>query len=94
MNPRLQDCKTVGIFISIPKSWDLGEKVIDVSQYPVLDHHCHAFLPEKEEAKGELFAQFFSWSPVPLEQSENLILFRKILIELKRILGTILDRYA
>jgi predicted TIM-barrel fold metal-dependent hydrolase len=65
--------------------------MIDVSRYPVLDHHCHAFLPEKEEAKGELFAQFFSWSPVPVEQSENLILFRKILIELKRILGTSSD---
>ena len=52
--------------------------MIDLSEYPVLDHHCHAFLPEKEEEKGELFAQFFSWSPVPLEQSENLILYRKI----------------
>jgi len=61
--------------------------MIDLSEYPVLDHHCHAFLPEKEEEKGELFAQFFSWSPVPLEQSENLILYRKILTELRRVLG-------
>jgi predicted TIM-barrel fold metal-dependent hydrolase len=61
--------------------------MINLSEYPVLDHHCHAFLPEKEDEKGISFAQFFHWTKAPEEENENLILYRKIITELARVLS-------
>jgi len=63
-------------------------KIIDLSDYPVVDDHCHPFLPSMEP---KLFAQNFNWSsifpPVPVEQTEDLILYRRTISELARFLG-------
>jgi len=60
--------------------------MIDLSQYSVVDSHCHPFLPEKEK---EEFYQLFNLStlPIPKLHSENVILYRKVMKELARTLG-------
>lgn len=60
--------------------------MIDLSEYPVVDSHCHAFLPEKEE---EGFDQMFNLSTlsIPRLHTENTIFYRKVITELARVLG-------
>ncbi|MEM2939400.1 MAG: amidohydrolase family protein [Candidatus Bathyarchaeia archaeon] len=60
--------------------------VINLHEYQVIDNHCHAFLPQKEEKKGVSLAQHFQWAMLPEEQCENLILYKRVLIELARVL--------
>ncbi len=68
---------------------------IDLSQYPVVDSHCHPFLPGKEEKilvgterRRKRFDQLFSVSllPNPKLHTENVILYRKVMKELSRVL--------
>ena len=60
--------------------------MVDLSECPVLDHHAHAFLPEKEDEKGATFAQFFHWTIAPESENENYVLYRRVLKELARVL--------
>ena len=60
--------------------------MVDLSECPVLDHHAHAFLPEKEDEKGATFAQFFHWTIAPEIENENYVLYRRVLKELARVL--------
>lgn len=69
---------------------------IDLSQYPVVDSHCHPFLPGKEEkilvGKERIrkrFDQLFGVSlfPNPKLHTENVIFYRKAMKELARVLG-------
>ena len=60
--------------------------MLDASDWPVLDHHAHAFLPEKEQEKGENLAQFFHWTVAPQFENENYVLYRRLLKELARVL--------
>jgi predicted TIM-barrel fold metal-dependent hydrolase len=70
--------------------------MIDLSSYPVVDSHCHPFLPNKEifpkGAKGE-FTELFSLSSfhIPKLHRENVVFFRKAMKELARILDCPFD---
>jgi len=60
--------------------------LLDIKSIPLIDNHCHPFLPEKEEKKD--FPKFFTISFVPEVKSvdmENTILYRRVIKELKRI---------
>lgn len=59
---------------------------MDISNLPVVDAHCHPFLPAKEE--GE-FYRFFNLSDLelPLGHVENTLLFRRVLKEMARFLN-------
>ncbi|MCD6264021.1 hypothetical protein J7L60_06415, partial [Candidatus Bathyarchaeota archaeon] len=60
--------------------------MIDLSHYSVVDGHCHPFLPERE--RGELDQLLnLSTIPIPRLHSENIILYRKVMMELARVLG-------
>lgn len=61
--------------------------MIDSSEWPVLDHHAHAFLPEKEQEKGVSLAQFFHWTGAPESENENYVLYLRLLKELARVIG-------
>lgn len=60
--------------------------MIDLSKNEILDHHCHAFLPEKETARNVSLAQLLHWTNAPEEENTNLLLYRRVLKELARIL--------
>lgn len=63
-----------------------GNQMIDLSHYSVVDGHCHPFLPERE--RGELDQLLnLSTIPIPRLHSENIILYRKVMMELARVLG-------
>ncbi len=64
--------------------------MIDLSEYPVVDGHCHPFLPEKEE--GE-FHDFFNLSTlsIPKTHMENTVLYRRVIKELARVLNSPFD---
>lgn len=59
--------------------------MLDISEYPVVDSHCHAFLPEKET---ESFEQYLTLAdhPVPREDMVNTFLYRQVVRELSRVL--------
>lgn len=59
--------------------------MLEIFDFPVIDDHCHAFLPEKED---EAFDQLFNLStlPIPKIHTENMILYRKVMKELTRVL--------
>lgn len=59
--------------------------MVDLSQYPVVDNHCHPFLPWKEDKE---FHQFFNLSTIniPKLHGENIILYRKVMKELSKVL--------
>lgn len=60
--------------------------MIDLSKYAILDDHCHAFLPEKETARNVSLAQLLHWTNAPEQENTNLLLYRRVLIELARVL--------
>ena len=73
--------------------------MIDLSENQILDEHCHAFLPEKETVRNVSLAQLLHWTYAPEEENTNLLLYRRVLIELSRVLegdyhdeGQILER--
>ncbi len=64
--------------------------MIDLSQYPVVDDHCHPFLPWKEDKE---FHQLFNLSTlsIPRVHGENTLLYRKVVKELSRVLNCPFD---
>lgn len=67
--------------------------MIDLSQYSVVDSHCHPFLPGRERSTGsdetKEFYQLFNVSTLSIskEMMENVIMYRKMMKELSRVLG-------
>lgn len=59
--------------------------MIDLSLYPVVDGHCHPFLPWREERE---FHQSFNLSTlnIPRIHCEHTLLYRKVVKELSRVL--------
>jgi len=59
--------------------------MLEIFDFPVIDDHCHAFLPEKED---EAFDQLFNLSTlsIPKIHTENMILYRKVVRELAGVL--------
>lgn len=64
--------------------------MVNLSQYPVVDNHCHPFLPWKEDKE---FYQLFNLSTIsiPKFHGENIILYRKVMKELSRVLNCSFD---
>jgi predicted TIM-barrel fold metal-dependent hydrolase len=64
--------------------------MIDLSQYTVVDDHCHPFLPMKEDKE---FYQFFNLSTlkIPKIHGENTLLYCKVMKELSTVLGCPFD---
>ncbi|MBS7653433.1 hypothetical protein KEJ13_09955, partial [Candidatus Bathyarchaeota archaeon] len=64
--------------------------MIDLSQYPVVDDHCHPFLPWREDKE---FPQLFNLSTLNISRvhGENTLLYRKVIRELSRVLDCPLD---
>jgi hypothetical protein len=60
--------------------------MLDLSEYPVVDSHCHAFLPEKET---EPFEQYLNLAdhPLPKADIESTLLYRGVVRELSRFFG-------
>ena len=59
--------------------------MIDLLKHPVIDSHCHAFLPEKEK---DSFEQYLTLAdhPIPKEDMTNTFIYRKVVGELSRVL--------
>jgi len=57
----------------------------EILKVPIIDDHCHAFLPEKETKE---FEQYLSLSllDLPINDVRNLFLYRRIVNELARVL--------
>jgi predicted TIM-barrel fold metal-dependent hydrolase len=60
--------------------------MLDLSDEPVVDAHCHAFLPLKET---EAFERYLSLSMVEVPKADmvNTVLYRRVIRELSRVLG-------
>jgi len=60
--------------------------MLDLSEFPVVDGHCHPFLPGKEM---EPFEQYFRLTDLqlPKRDVENTILYRQMMRDLSRVLG-------
>jgi len=61
--------------------------MLEIMEHPVVDSHCHAFLPEKET---EPFEQYLTLAdhPIPKMDVVNTFLYRQLVRELSRILNT------
>lgn len=59
--------------------------MLDIGGYPLLDGHCHAFLPEKE-TEGLDQALNLSFLRIPEPHSVNTLLFRRVVTELASVL--------
>ena len=59
--------------------------MLNISEYPVVDSHCHAFLPDKET---ESFEQYLTLAdhPVPKIDMVNTFIYRQVVRELSRVL--------
>jgi predicted TIM-barrel fold metal-dependent hydrolase len=57
----------------------------EIFQIPLIDSHCHGFLPEKETKDFETYLTL-SMLEIPIEDIRNLFLYRRIIHELARIL--------
>ena len=60
--------------------------MVDCSGHPVVDAHCHPFLPEKEDKP---FEAYLNLSELPLSHEEltSTMLYRQVMKELGRFLG-------
>ena len=60
--------------------------MLDIFKLPVVDSHCHAFLPEKET---DSFEQYLTLADhhVPKMDMVNTFLYRQLIHELSRILN-------
>ena len=58
---------------------------MDLSSHPVVDSHCHAFLPEKETKSFEQYLTLAD-HPVPKRDIANTFLYRRVVRELSRVL--------
>lgn len=59
--------------------------MLDITKYPLLDGHCHAFLPEKEQEGLDQLLNLSSLT-IPKPHSENTLLFRRVVKELAEVL--------
>ncbi len=59
--------------------------MLDITKYPLLDGHCHAFLPEKEQEGLDQLLNL-SLLTIPEPHSENTLLFRRVVKELAEVL--------
>ena len=57
-----------------------------IFQIPIIDSHCHGFLPEKETKEFEKYLTL-SMLDIPIDDIRNLFLFRRIIHELARVLN-------
>ena len=59
--------------------------MLDILEHPVVDTHCHAFLPEKET---DSFEQYLTLAdhPVPKIDMINTFIYRQVVRELSRVL--------
>jgi len=59
--------------------------MLDLLAHPVVDSHCHAFLPEKET---DSFEQYLTLAahPIPQEDMVNTFIYRQVVRELSRVL--------
>lgn len=60
--------------------------MIDLSECPVVDSHCHPFLPEKEEGPFERHLSLSALA-IPREDLVNSFLYRQVVRELSRFLS-------
>lgn len=62
-----------------------------LSEHPVVDSHCHAFLPDplREESQRKPFEQYLTLSTrrIPKEDMVNTFLYRQVVRELSRVLN-------
>ena len=56
-----------------------------LKEHPVVDSHCHPFLPEKETDSFEQYLTI-AFHPVPKEDMENTFIYRQTVRELSRVL--------
>ena len=63
----------------------MDDQILDLSKDPIVDSHCHAFLPDKETKS---FEQYLTLSDlnVPKEDMFNTFLYRQVVHELSRVL--------
>ena len=59
--------------------------MLDLSKKPVVDSHCHAFLPEKETKPFEQYLTL-SEDPIPKIDMVSTLLYRHVVCELSRVL--------
>ena len=57
----------------------------DLSERPVVDSHCHAFLPEKETSPFEQYLNLAD-NPVPKADATSTLLYRHVVRELSRVM--------
>ena len=77
-----------GRVFSLPQNgvgWMLME-LSKIFQIPIIDSHCHGFLPEKETKEFEKYLTL-SMLDIPIDDIRNLFLFRRIIHELARVLN-------
>jgi predicted TIM-barrel fold metal-dependent hydrolase len=60
--------------------------MLDLHRLPVVDSHCHAFLPEKETKSFEEYLTLSDLA-IPSEHLTSTLLYRQVLKELSRLLG-------
>lgn len=61
-------------------------KMLDLSKHPVVDSHCHPYLPENETDSFEQYLTI-AFHPIPKEDMENTFIYRQTVRELSRILN-------
>lgn len=59
---------------------------MDLTGYRIVDSHCHAFIPEREDKP---FEQYFTLADhhIPKRDVESTFLYRRVIKELSRVLG-------
>jgi len=67
-----------------------GGHKLDLSSIPIIDTHSHAFLPEKEEEDFRIYFNLGLYPP-PTEIAKNTLVERKIIHDLRKILGLPID---
>ena len=60
--------------------------MLDLHRLPVVDSHCHAFLPEKETKSFEEYLTLSDLT-IPREHLTSTLLYRQVMNELSRLLG-------
>lgn len=64
----------------------MNEEGVEILDIPIIDDHCHPFLPEKETKKFEEYLTL-STLDVTIEDIRNTFLYQRIIVELARVLG-------
>jgi predicted TIM-barrel fold metal-dependent hydrolase len=59
--------------------------MMELSEFPVIDSHCHGFLPEEGTGPFEQYLKLSS-KPIPREDMVNTFIYRQVVRELSRVL--------